>query len=360
MTDHESSGPPGKLSIVSCMRSDSHLHRLKSAAWLLFLFILVSLLTLRISVVLRYNWAVVQLAKNVVPSASESNLVHLTTEECQSLVLQFQRVQNQMISDSMVRYHLGQLAFWSGDYEETIRQLSPRPGERSSPLAALLLGYALWNTGQVDEAVAAWRSAPGIEYYLLHKANKAEYERNYELAENNYQIAMALAPDWPAAEAGYWFAHSMNLLQQDGHSTSEVDSAVEQAVRRSSESYHRQLRLGVALSEQRKLEMAKTSLILATQLEPDSHWERYYLGRIYYEEQEYRLAEEQLVEALEITPGFPRGHHWLARTLAQLDRGEEALMHYREAARLLPEDQELASEIRALEARLNQDNGLNE
>jgi tetratricopeptide (TPR) repeat protein len=346
--------------MLSHLWNNSRLGRFRAVAWLLFLLTLAFLLALRIPVVLRYNGAVVQLAKNVVSSDSDPNPIHLETEQRQSLVLQFQRLQNQMGEGSMVRYHLGQLAFWSGDYGETINQLKPRPGERSSPLVKLLLGYALWNTGQVDEAVATWRSAPDIRYYLLHQAGKAEYERDYQSAENIYRTTMAVAPGWAAAEAGYWFAHSMNLLQEEEHDPSVMDRAVEQAIRRNPEVFRRQLRLGAELFYQRKLELAKTSLMLAIQLEPSSNWPRYYLGLVYYTEQEYQLAEDKLIETLEIAPDFARGHHWLARTLVQLGRDEEALIHYREALRLLPEDQKLADELKALEARLNKDNGPNQ
>ncbi len=344
--------------MLSHLWNDSRLGRIKSAAWLLFLLILVSLpaLSVPVPVMLRYNAAVVHLAKNVVKSDSNPILVRLEPKLSQSLSHEFQQVQDEMSNDLRARYHLGQLAFWSGDYGETIRQLSPRLGGSSSPLAKLLLGYALWNSGRTDEAVATWRPAPNIRYYLLHQAAKAESDRNYESAENIYRITMALAPDWAATEAGYWFAHSMNLLQEEDHDPDEVDWVVEQYLGLNDPGRPRRLtELGMALLYQRKLELAKVSLMLGIQLEPNSHWPRYYLGLVYYKKQEYRSAEERLVETVEIAPDYARGHHWLARTLIQLGRSEEALIHYREAVRLLPEDQELADELKALEARLQQE-----
>jgi tetratricopeptide (TPR) repeat protein len=253
----------------------------------------------------------------------------------------------------MSRYHLGQLAFWEQDFDAVVAHTGSESEEVSQPLVKLLVGCARWNMAQEDEAVDIWRSTPNAQFYFISRALRAEYERAYDVSEVNYRIAMRVIPGWGEAESGYWFAYCMNLLQESD--TSEVDVAVREAIWRNLKSYRRQLRLGQMLMQENEFELARLALKLAIGMEPESHWPRYFLGITHYSQHSYELAEVQFTKVLEIEPDFARGHHWLARTLAQLDRCEEAILHYRRAIELLPEDQDLVEEFQGFECKREQD-----
>lgn len=329
----------------------------KTAPWAGLLAVLI--LTLcgpQLYWVLRYNWVMLQFARAALEAADVGGEVHLQAEQRQSLEAGFRQLPAAMTRAGLAQYHLGQVAVWAGDDEQAIARLAPQPGVRRAaalPVANLVLGQALWNAGREDEALAVWRVTPHMQDYFLGRAARLEYRRDYARAESDYRIAMALQSEPTAAQAGYWFARAVRLLQTAPRDP-DVNPTIERAIRLNPASFPRQLRLGEALVYAQKWEQAHMVLASAIQLEPSSHWPRYYAGLVQYYQQDYTAAEQQFMETLALAPDFARGHHWLARTLVQLGQDDQALMHYREAVRLLPEDQKLAAELEALENRLKQ------
>lgn len=270
----------------------------------------------------------------------------MSDEKWRQFIHYFQRTSRYPMST----YHLGQLAFWGSEFRLAISYLSSLPAEKASSVTSFMLGCAKWNLGQTDEAVEIWRSTTNALHYFMKYAFIAEYERDYETAERYYFIATRVDPSWSEAKSGYWFAYCMNLLEKPN--MDEIDLAVREAIQRNAGVYRRQLRLGKMLMQNKEFELAKLALSSATEMEPQSHWPRYFLGITYFNQHQYELAEVQFNKVIEIKKDFARGYHWLARTLVQLDRGKEALLHYREAIQLLPEDQSLIEEFQTFESRL--------
>jgi tetratricopeptide (TPR) repeat protein len=257
----------------------------------------------------------------------------------------FYDLADQKNDDIMIWYHIGQLAYWSADYDKVISVLAPRLKEKEFPLASLMLGNAFWEMGNIAEAESSWRSAKNIETYFLVRASTAEYERNYPEAEESYQKLLAISPHCLEARNGYLFVHSINLLSNSVSEPSEMEETVIQALSQNKDSVARQLRLGVALYQAKKLRIAETALQRSIQLEPNSYWPKFYLGLVYFAGGDYPRAEGKLLETVQIAPSFARGHLWLARTMIKLGKNNLALSQYRLAIQLLPDDSALVNEV---------------
>jgi tetratricopeptide (TPR) repeat protein len=290
------------------------------------------------------NLVVAQMSKTVGSSFLTSDDITLDSDQVLSLQREFYELAEQTDDNTLILYHMGQLAYWSGDYENVIGSLRAPLQNRQFPLASFLLGSAFWELNKNMDAKSSWRTADNIETFFLIQASQAEHERNYHVAEESFKKLLVISPGSPEARSGYLFVHSMNLLSNSSSDPSEIDEVVGQALSQNKESVSRQLRLGSALYQARKLKLAEKALHQAIRLEPRSHWSKYYLGLVYFVEKDYFRAEELLMETVEIAPDFARGHHWLARTMVNLGKNDLALLHYRLALSLLPDDNALVTE----------------
>jgi tetratricopeptide (TPR) repeat protein len=317
----------------------------QSKSTILFLVTLIVLLMQikKIYPNLKSNLMVVQMAKIV--SSSILDNIDFSSDNVRLLEKGFYHLTDQVDDSFLYWYHMGQLAYLAGEYEKVIALLEPQLQYREFPLSSLMLGSAFWKMNKIDEAILSWRPVKNIGTFFLIQALKAEDERNYQLAEENYQKLLALSPDCSEARSGYLFVHSINLMDDPNSDPLELEEVVIQALSQNNALVSRQLRLGVALYQTRKLELAKIALQRAIAVEPKSHWPKYYLGLVYFAEGDYSDAEEMLLEAVEIAPNYARGHQWLARTMIKLGKNNLALSHYRLAAKLLPDDTALVNEF---------------
>jgi tetratricopeptide (TPR) repeat protein len=337
-------------------RSAGPLVYLSAVGYLILLSLALCAIGRRLPVIWDYNQLMIRFTKAAVAAASDLGDVHLPDEEQQAFTGQFRLLAAAMPRHLGVRYHLAWLSFWDGEFKEAIDELERLPGDVSFRSVPLLLGYAQWKVGDTD--VATWRSVPDSAVYFLQRAQQAEHDRVYSDAEEKFEIAAALAPAWPEAGSGYWFAHAMRLLEGTSSTPDgAVEEAVRQAINRNQDSASRQIRLGQELYYSQEYELANIVLGRAAQLEPRSIWPPYLTGLVLYAEGEYASAHERLEQVVEMAPDFGRGHHWLARVLVQLGQEDQALAHYQEALRLLPADQALAAEVGSFKANLDSTGG---
>lgn len=290
------------------------------------------------------NLLLKQASKSVVSSFLTSDDISLDKDEVFALRQEFSDLADRVDDNSLILYHIAQLAYWSRDYERIIGSFGADLQKKQFPLGAFVLGSAYWEMNQTMGSKSSWRPVEDIMTYFLIQASQAEAERNYHLAEENFQKSLAIAPDSPEALSGYLFVHSINLLSDPNSDPSAKYDAISQALSHNNASFSRQLGLGAALYQARELKLAEKALKQAIRLEPRSHWPKYYLGLGYFAEEDYLRAEELLVETVQITPDFARGHHWLARTMVRLGNTESALIHYQLALSLLPHDNALVNE----------------
>jgi tetratricopeptide (TPR) repeat protein len=139
----------------------------------------------------------------------------------------------------------------------------------------------------------------------------------------------------------------MRLLNAaDGQvDSSLLEFAVDRALELNPADHLRQRRLGEALYRYGDDVRALQALLSAVALNDiGQFWPHYYLGLVYFRNQQFNMAESAFLKTLELGPNFGRAYQWMARTLIRLERSEEALGYYQEAVRLLPDDQKLASE----------------
>ncbi len=144
--------------------------------------------------VLYYNWAMIQVSKNLLRHADYSTAI---------AILQVYR-HNAQSFDQNSLLNLGHLHLRIGNYEQAYELLcdhvSRRPDDR---LAHFFLGETLARQNRQEEAVSHWRIA-GAEPYFVRIAWEL-LENRPDDAEAALQIALAIKPTDPKAHQAYGF-----------------------------------------------------------------------------------------------------------------------------------------------------------
>ena len=244
-------------------------------------------------------------------------------------------------------YHLAQLAFWVADYHAVMDLTLESQGEITL-LSDFLRGQALWRLGRQDEAIEVWQPLRNIERFFFTRALQAEYDRDYILLEQYSYQQLLIGRDREAAEPAYWFALAMNIIPKIDESPDDYDQTIRKAIDSNLNLERRLLRMGAALTDQRRLELAKESLEPILELENITYWSNFQLGLVYYLLHDHPAAKDQFLSVIKTNPEFGRAHLFLARSFVRMDQRENAIPYYREAIRLLPEVQGLELELNKL------------
>lgn len=144
--------------------------------------------------VLYYNWAMIQVSKNLLRHADYSTAI---------AVLQMYRNDAQSFDRSSL-LNLGHLHLRIGNYEQAYELLSDhvsrRPDDR---LAYFFLGETLARQNRQEEAVSYWRLAGAGPYFVAIAWELLE--NRPDDAEAALQIALAIEPTDPKAHKAYGF-----------------------------------------------------------------------------------------------------------------------------------------------------------
>jgi predicted TPR repeat methyltransferase len=169
----------------------------------------------------------------------------------------------------------------------------------------------------------------GIIHYHL---GNALYERGQlEDAIGAYRQALALRPDFVEA-----FNNLAGALQQQGH-TDEAITAWRRALALRPDIATIHNNLGNALRSSGQLAEAVNAFHRATELEPGMAAAHYYLGQALRDQGQADGAIAAYQRALQLDPGYAEAHASLGTVLQQHGRLREATAAYQAAVRLRPE-----------------------
>lgn len=288
----------------------------------------------------------VHLSQRVAKSGAEMLEVIIDHQERYVFFAMFPEQAKSGRPSPFISYHLAQLAYWAGNYNEVLDLTQAIKGDVSL-LSAFLQGHALWQLGRQEEAIDVWKPLPNVDRYFHTRALQAENQRDYALLEQYTYQELLLTDDKESAESGYRFAIAMQVIIEPERDTEGFEQTVRQAIQLNLDVEQRLLRMGVALFDQRQLDLAKECLEPTLELENISYWSHFQLGLVYYLLEDYLQARDQFLSALKIDPEFGRANLYLARSFVRMDQGIRAVPYYREAIRLLPE-------VPGIEFELNQ------
>lgn len=131
----------------------------------------------------------------------------------------------------------------------------------------------------------------------------------------------------------------------------------ESAVRLNPHSGHAHVQRGRALFALNRHDEARAALTTALRLAPRQPTTLFYLGMVEAEDENWPQAIERFSDAVRLDPGFAVGHLYLARSLGEAGRIDEARAALRKAASHGARDADIAATSRRLSER---DNVLNE
>jgi len=222
----------------------------------------------------------------------------------EAAIAEWEKIAETDADDARVQNNLGSALAWSGRFEEAVRHYEK--GLELNPQYHAIhnnLGLALAATGHPDEAILQFRK--GLEFYPesadLHNNLGRVLAARGQLDEATAQLKKAVEIDSNLAEAQNNLGRVLAAKGQMDEATAQFEKAVELNPNLADA----QNNLGIALLSTRQLEEAKP------------HFEK----------------------AVEINPEFAEAHCYLGIVLYySQDKVPEALAHWREALRLVPDD----------------------
>jgi Flp pilus assembly protein TadD len=197
------------------------------------------------------------------------------------------------------------------------------------------LGVALYQKGQIDEAISQYHKAIRLkpDDSLAHSNLGVALIKKGQVDEaiSQLQEALRLKPD--NADAHY---HLGNALAKKG----QIDGAISQyqeALRLKPDDAAAHNNLGNALARKGQVDEAISQLQEALRLKPDEADAYYNLGNALVRKGRMDEAISQYQEAIHLKPDDADTHSNLGVALYRKGRNEEAITQFREALRLKPD-----------------------
>jgi tetratricopeptide (TPR) repeat protein len=197
------------------------------------------------------------------------------------------------------------------------------------------LGSALWQQGQLPEAVAACKEAIRLQpdfaaaHTMLGHALKGQGKLSDAVAA--YHEAIRLEPREAIAHNGLG-----NALRAQGKSP-EAIAAFKEAIRLKPDYAYAHNNLGTALEDQGKLPEAVASYKEAIHLKPDYATAHINLGGALRQQGKLPEAVAAYKEAIRLQPHDAVAHSNLGNVLLDQGKVSEAITAYKEAIRLKPD-----------------------
>lgn len=239
--------------------------------------------------------------------------------------------------DSVARGNLGAALFQSGQVDEAIEQY--RDSARLDPTsiyARLNLANALAVSGRLSEAIdvdeEALRIQPAWAGVHCQLADLLSHAGRLADARSHYQAALRIRPDYPEAENG--LGAVLFRLGQPAAALEHVSAAL-RLNPGYAEAYNS---LGTILAASRRLSQAVAAYRRAVQLKPVYPEAHYNLGNVLAQTGDYAGAVGQYQAVLEQQGDSPGLRDRLGIVLAEAGRPSEARAQFEQALRLKPGD----------------------
>jgi type IV pilus biogenesis/stability protein PilW len=225
-----------------------------------------------------------------------------------------------------------QTSYWRDSETLWTRDLECAP---PSEIAYVNLGAALEKQGRLDEAIARYRAALGINpryteaYTNLGIALTAEGKEDEAIVE--YQKALDISPD---------YAHARYNLGLAYYNQGRWDDAIAQfrwALRLNPDHADSHNNLGNALTRQGKLDQAIEEYRRAVDVKPNYARAHYNLGVVLCQQGHLPEAIAEYRKALTIEPDEPDTYVNLGIALVREGRLDEAILQFQQAIKIKPE-----------------------
>jgi tetratricopeptide (TPR) repeat protein len=197
------------------------------------------------------------------------------------------------------------------------------------------LGNALFQKGQLDDAIVQWQRALEIN------PNYAEAHYNFGLAlfqkgqldDAIVQCQRALEINPNYAEAHYNFGLALFQKGQVDDAVAQYQKAVE--IKRNYAEAHSNL--GLALFQKGQVDDAVAQYQKAVEIKPNYVAAHYNLGNALFQKGQLDEAIAQFQKAVEINPNFAAAHINLGNALFQKGQLDEAIAQFQKAVEINPE-----------------------
>ena len=224
----------------------------------------------------------------------------------------------------------------AGDYRDSLtlwrNTLAKNPG---SWMVHANFGFALYETGKLDEAIDQYREALRIrpESPETHNdlALALAMKDKFDQAIAEYLEAVRL---WPAYAEGH--NNLGNALLHVGK-TPEAIARFDLALQIKPDYAEAHNNLGNALMQSGRIQDAFDQYEQALRIKPEYADAHYNLGGAFARIGKVQEAISQFEQALRLDPGFAKAHNHLGLALMQTGRRQEAVAHFEQALRFKPE-----------------------
>ncbi|HEC35651.1 MAG TPA: tetratricopeptide repeat protein [Anaerolineae bacterium] len=251
-------------------------------------------------------------------------------------------------------------------------------------IAAFFLGQALWQAGEQEPAIAAWRQA-GAAPYFVSLGQRLNAAGHLEEAMEAWRLALEIDPQsWQAhlevgralrrsrqpEEAIRELAVALDLcpLEAEVQVYAEMGHAyraarnLDRALWAYRETYARlpagnayAYLIGSILYEQGRYAEARQYLCRLLQGTPHAP-SHYLLARISIQQEDWAGAERELAQAIALAPSVPEYHEWLGEVYRAQGNSQAAVEAYRAAFCLAPPEsrarERIGGKIQALGGEL--------
>jgi len=232
--------------------------------------------------------------------------------------------------------NLGLALFQKGEVDEAIAhyhkalEINPNFAKAHNNL-----GYALFQKRQVDMAIEQYQKASEIN----PKYAEAHFNLGIALSQKG-QVDEAMAQYQKALEINPNFVEAHNNLGWELLQRGQVDEALAQfqIVLEINPNYaDAHYNIGNALLQKKQVDGAIAEYQKALEIEPNFAEAHYYLGNALLQKKQMDGAIAEYQKALEIDPFSTKAHNNLGIALAQKGRLNEAIAQFQEALRLKPD-----------------------
>jgi tetratricopeptide (TPR) repeat protein len=197
------------------------------------------------------------------------------------------------------------------------------------------LGSALFEQGQVDEAIAHFRRAleiePGYAKAHYNLAGILREKGQVDEAALHFQRALEIQPKYSTAHYNLG-----EILRQKGR----LDEAIvhfRRAVEIRPDYADAHTALGVTLLRKGQMDEAITHLQRALAIRPERAEDHNNLAGVLWQQSRVGEAIEHYRKALELRPDYALAHHNLGKLLQQEGQVQEAIAHYQRALEIQPD-----------------------
>lgn len=156
-------------------------------------------------------------------------------------------------------------------------------------------------------------------YYHFSRAQMHRFERNFSLAAQELEKAVALDPQSAALRVEY-----ADVLTMAGGNSQALEQ-YRKAIEIDPQFSPAHLKLGQMYYRSRQVDQALESFEQANRLNPDEYQGFFYAGSLYMELREWEKAVHSFSEVIRLRPDAARAYALKAEALAELDRVDESI-----------------------------------